>query len=544
MNFFTYDVASKKFSHRNKNISLETFLQNSNSGDVLYINATLSVSNQDLEVFYSQIQNCSSQIRLVVKSDQSYIDDEKEMAHLQELGKFCLSKNIKFNIELKNEGAEYQKFVIAKQKIDEFIANLKTFEQKRKNEGRELSVIEKYFIVYKFVANRVYNEDKENFLNEDMRTWIGVLSTGYVICSGFASLLKCVCDRAFSPDELKCYEQSCSVYDGDDNLLGAHALNIVRIRDKKYNYNGLLNSDSCWGSNKENGEGKFNYCLNPLSVYGMIPDRKFTFRELWFYKDIENVGYNEEIDFYCYNEPELYADVLKENGLKPLAQLKDETNIEEQLKNKEKKNKSEKRKKKKEAIVKAKKFLDKYNLGEFSQIQLPTLYPQSVKEQFPLLQEFQDLFSSKQAPAEEEFAKVLKQVLEFYNANIELFNKLKEKLKSLGLDLINSIGEICEYRFKEDLENFSEYDEKKKLEKQIQDSYLQEYETLTKCAGDIIRSKPIPHKALVEGLRAVAEFSGMNNEKVEQYIEKEMEKIKTFKAELVSPKQETKNVNA
>ena len=536
---YQYDLKSSKILVGGKEISVETFLKDSTEKDLLLVDAEISVFNEELENFYGQIESAKANVNLSINFEKSYIDDEKEISRLQEISDFCLSKNIQLKVELKRDGssfpdsADYQKFVIAKQKIDDFVQKLKDFEEKKKNQGEELSVIEKYFIVYKFVANRVYNMDKDNFLNDDMRNWIGVLSTDKVICSGFASLLKCVCDRVFKANELQCYEQSCEVYDGNNNFLGAHALNIVRIRDKKYGYDGILNSDSCWGANKQNGEGNYAYCLNPLQIYGMMSEKKFEFRNLWLYKEIENVEYHDDFSFDFYVEHELLADLLKENGLKSLTELNNEANITEQLQLKKEQIEKSNAQKNKEAQIKIKNFFKKYNLTEFKKFKLPTIYPKNKKEEYPILQHFEDLIQGKDIPDEEEFADALKQVLELYKTDEKLFEDLNKVIKEMHLEeILTPIGKICEDRFKENVEYFDEYNEKNKINKEIETKYLQEYQQLIKKAHKLIHSNPIPQKALKNGLRAVAEFCGMSEEKVNSYIEKEMEKIKIFKTKL------------
>lgn len=452
----------------------------------------------------------------------------------------CELKNFSLNLKLENAfgSNSFENFTIAKQKIDEFVNNLNTFIEKKKQEGCELSTIEKYFIVYKFVANRVYKEDV-NFFNDEMRNWIGVLSSDNVICSGFASLLKCVCDRVFSPEEIKCYTQGCTVFDDEGKSYGSHALNIVRIKDEKYNINGLFNSDSCWGAKSEenNMQGSYEYCLNPLSIYGMMKNTKFKFRDnLFIYDNIENINVESlKIENLSnYQEDDLITDLFAEFGLKSFEELKISAAIDERLLTKKREINDHNEKLVKQAEQKANLFLSENGLNDFKDIILPIMYNKSVREKYPLLKDFQK-FCDEGSNITEDNIKMLKQVCELYKSNPEVFNSVKEAL-SVHFGSDDAYCESLENIFKEKLLGsklvFNEYEERKSLNESLYNDYNQEQEKLKDKASCLINSQKISLKAIKNGLRMVAEFSGMSEEKVEQYIERELEKIKNFKTTL------------
>lgn len=538
METYYYNLNEEMFEI-NKNLIIEEFLSNVNAEDILYVSVKLT-NLEKLKSFTEKLSNIQSKVVIELDCEKSYIEEEKEIKKLNEINSLCELKNFSLNLKLENAlgSNSFENFTIAKQKIDEFVNNLNTFIEKKKQKGYELSTIEKYFIVYKFVANRVYKEDV-NFLNDEMRNWIGVLSSDNVICSGFASLLKCVCDRVFAPEELKCYTQGCTVFDDEGKSYGSHALNIVRIKDEKYNINGLFNSDACWGAKSEenNMQGSYEYCLNPLSIYGMMKNTKFKFRDnLFLYNDIENIGVEllkiENLDHY--KENDLISDLFSECELKTFKELKISASIDERLVAKKKEIDDKNQELIKQSKQKVNLFLSENGLNDYKDIILPVMYNKSVLERYPLLKEFQN-FCNEGANITENNIELLKQVCQLYKSNPEVFNSVKEALSShFGSDdaFCQSLEDILKQKFVESKLVFNESEEKRSLNENLYNDYIQEQEKLKDKASCLIKSQRIPLKAIKSGLRMVAEFSGMSEEKIEQYIERELEKIKNFKTTL------------
>lgn len=260
-----------------------------------------------------------AKINLHLNLNKDYIDEETEMKELEDVDKFCSSKAIKLYISLNNMvGGEYQNILIARNQIEGLKQKIKNFTYEENGKQVKLSTYEKFLIVYKFVANRIYHEDQD-FDNNEMRNWVGVLTSDKVICSGFASLLKCICDRIFSAEELKCYEQNSDIYTLDGKYLESHVNNLIIINDDKYNLNGLYYADACWDSKSERKGNKstFNFSLIPIQQIVDYKKCNFAFdQNLFIYKDV-NPYYKIKSGYCDTYSNSLSNDLLIKFGFNP-----------------------------------------------------------------------------------------------------------------------------------------------------------------------------------------------------------------------------------
>mgnify|MGYP003293647335 CR=1 FL=1 len=80
------------------------------------------------------------------------------------------------------------------------------------NNDEPLSPFEKFMIAYEYVTNYVYNEDGDMW-HRTTSHWVPVLEGDKIVCVGYASLLQALCDRIFSPEEVKVFTQSLNIYD-------------------------------------------------------------------------------------------------------------------------------------------------------------------------------------------------------------------------------------------------------------------------------------------------------------------------------------------
>ena len=289
MNAYWYNLDENKFKFENlkQKAKREDVIAKGKEFALKVITNQIVGINQKIDLLKHKYPQAKIDLHLNLNKD--YIYDEVEMKELEDIDRLCSDRDIKFNIELtKFAGGEYQNVLIARNQIEELKQKIENFTYEENGKQVNLSTYEKFLIVYKFVANRVYNED-EDFDNNDMRNWVGVLTSDKVICSGFASLLKCVCDRIFNAEELKCYEQNSDIYSLDAKYLESHVNNLIIINDPKYNLNGLYYADACWDSKskKKGNKTTFNFCLIPIQQIVDYKKCNFAFDEdLFIYKNI------------------------------------------------------------------------------------------------------------------------------------------------------------------------------------------------------------------------------------------------------------------
>lgn len=126
-----------------------------------------------------------------------------------------------------------------------------------KNKGKNLSPLEKFILIYEFVANREYKMGDVGHT----RSVYGVLKYNDIVCVGYARLLEYLCAQAGIKDMVVMCQ---TVKDTSDKFSMEHKTNLVYIKDKKYEINGWYYADSCWDSSiKKVGKmfPSFNYCL-------------------------------------------------------------------------------------------------------------------------------------------------------------------------------------------------------------------------------------------------------------------------------------------
>ena len=121
------------------------------------------------------------------------------------------------------------------------------------------SPFEKYLMIYRYVSQREY------ILNEETpgrtRDLISILNNNDIVCAGYASLLKYICNEV----GIECEAQSLYA----DDMFGgeSHANNRVYIKDEKYGIDGWYYVDATWdsGVNSRNEEFRYAYCLIPIN---------------------------------------------------------------------------------------------------------------------------------------------------------------------------------------------------------------------------------------------------------------------------------------
>lgn len=486
----------------------------------------------------------NAKIEMDLSFERDYIYEESEMKLLEDVDKFCSSKDIKLYISLSNlVGGEYQNILMARNQIEELKQKVNNFTYEENGKQVKLSTYEKFLIVYKFVANRVYNMG-DNCMDHKKRNWIGVLTSDQVICSGFASLLKCVCDQVFSADELKCYEQGSDVYNENAEKLGGHANNLIIIKDDKYNLNGLYYADACWDSKDERRDNKttFNYCLIPIQQIVEHKGCNFAFdTNILVYKNI-NPYYSQghERGKGC----QLMEDIVKKFGFKSEQELIDIAKAQKQQ------NEKMALQIKGEIDKEVKNFFNSAGFDDLERFKMADFYPDGIFEKYPEIDNALHFFRNIKYRENLQNEKIIKEAKKYKKVledNEKQLNEINSKLiqgaKSVGLAMEeHSIFEcVADWIFKEySGVAKSEYD----IISDCKEQYNKQIDECLRVGKDFIYSQPIDDKKFAKGLVAMAKYVGLEENKIKDWVAMEVEKRKEYQTntfcgkEVVFPQEE------
>ena len=127
---------------------------------------------------------------------------------------------------------------------------------------KKFSPFEAMLFIHKCSTDFIYFEPNNVSVSnvEVGRVLPSILNGKYIVCTGYASFVKAVVDRAEIPG-LQCDIVACKIING-----GYHCHNLIHIKDEKYSINGSYIEDACWDCKKpENNEsrtgGGFAHCL-------------------------------------------------------------------------------------------------------------------------------------------------------------------------------------------------------------------------------------------------------------------------------------------
>lgn len=247
----------KKILTGNKEATLNIIIDASKKNDI-----------DSLISMFQNFRNSNIDASLTVFYKQDYVEDQKELDFLLDLQKRCQELGLTANIQLDKItcNGKIENYFVAKSKVEKFVNKINNVTINQNGKEQLLSPAEKLVAIYFYTANRVYK--RGDFYDDRQRNWIGLLTSNYAICSGFASLFKFVCDRVFSNDEVICEQQSISVYDNQTHkTTHFHSNNLLFLKDKKYDLDGIYYVDAQAGCKKE----KDDY---PHFVYSMMPLKK------------------------------------------------------------------------------------------------------------------------------------------------------------------------------------------------------------------------------------------------------------------------------
>ncbi len=223
----------------------------------LYI--TLDLDNYNNYDDFMKVIEDVQQIGYRICCTEFYINAKKDMFSTQEIAnikKFeeFLDENAT-TLFIKEDNALWN--ILEINKANEFVDDC-VKEIKRHN----LSPFEEFMYAYKMTTNNVYTSENSTEHSLMSRSIYGVTNSDKIVCVGYATLLKEICNRLNTPG-LKCYSSSVNLTKKDSGLYdGSHRLNVVELVDEKYGISGLYHADACWDSIVDNNATMtLNYCL-------------------------------------------------------------------------------------------------------------------------------------------------------------------------------------------------------------------------------------------------------------------------------------------
>ena len=533
--FLNYDLDENKIKY--DKITLDEIIAQDEEYSVRLVSSSTSNLMQKIENFKKLIKNTKLHIVATdITLDKDYIDDESELKKLKAMALKCYKDGIACNLILNDGSGNYKDFVIAKKKVDEFLDRLHSLKISENGKERGLTVAERFFVVYNYVANRVYNEN-ENFMNNDMRNWMGVLSSDHVICSGFASLLKFLCDREFTKDELICFTQSLNVYQKEGHeKLGGHANNIVYIKDPYYQINNFTYNDACWDCKKDSeSEPTFNFLLlNPDDIFDYKfhgEDSEYDFASAIFYDESKNIHKEEPSEYLVYissnveNAEKLICEVL---GGKTSSQIKEEYDMDSKIEQDSKRNELEQQKKKQEYLLQYKKMLKDNGLEMAENLSVPMLYLKSTLQQHPEITEFEDYFNK--IDIDNLDPEMIKRYYDFVESHKELFDDLRKKAEGIKFKIFDTLENmVVDNTTRKNYKNINPYEiNRKRLTKLIEENSASLKERYQKF------NKPLalPEKLLRNGLTAVALMQGLTVQSdIDKFVEEKTKQREDFRKE-------------
>lgn len=468
-----------------------------------------------LQSFMEEIKDSNIKIdSLKSYYNDSYLYDKEDFKNIKLIDSFCKEHGICYKVKftlgerlmLLPEG-DFDQIVIAKQKIENFIdvVNHLTIEEN----GKEvpLSVSEKFMLAYRFTSNREYHID-EDVNNIDMKNWIGLLSTDFAICSGFSSLLKCICERMFTENEVKCFEQ----HSGTKESPSEHSNLLVYIKDDKYGIDNVFYCDPCYDHATETEDSKFNFFLIPFEeiVNGQNPKPIFYNNNI-LYKEFHPLLKERESFFIKSNSFDNYF--YNKYKLKNPAQIKSEFIEFKHLKEL-----------KETAIEDEKLLLDKVytkmeelendeDIKKVLSLKIPQNLSIKNSEENAIVTKFYQYISNFELNTIPD-KKLFKEFYSFYCNNQDIF---KESEGKLNFTLYSLLKDNLYYNNTKYIDTITEIAKlERKYTEELYQKIFENEQALIKYARPHLHPARIPTSLLKRGFKAIQKLENNNNPNFEQ----------------------------
>lgn len=204
---------------------------------------------QQIKANVDNVQNCNFFLNI---EDRPFT--ESDINVIQYLDRLLEINSIKLNFKEINVLWDKDEFQKPYEMLNNICENVKSL---------NLSPFEQFLCFYKESTNRVYNEEQKNESSVISRSIVGINNSDRIVCSGYADWLRAMCNYMQNPN-IHCVSLPVN-YFVDNNYKSSHKVNLVYIKDEKYNIDGLYYVDSCWDSkSNEYGEMKLTHCLIPI----------------------------------------------------------------------------------------------------------------------------------------------------------------------------------------------------------------------------------------------------------------------------------------
>ncbi len=186
-----------------------------------------------------------------LQSKTAYRYTEKEIEELTNLNDFLIknsNKELLYQESLNLNGSliawKHSTVCRANSELSKVILEIK---------DKHLSPFETMIFIHKYASSFKYNEGKSA---EEARTITGLYDKKDIVCVGYATLVKAIVDE-LNMEGLEAQINTCDVRTLD-NLFksGKHVNNIIKIKDDKYDIDGIYMEDACWDSALEGAKTK------------------------------------------------------------------------------------------------------------------------------------------------------------------------------------------------------------------------------------------------------------------------------------------------
>lgn len=243
------------------------------------------IKNLDEIKYNDMLKKIFEQISSVEK--EYYIEIEVENREIIKKSGLLNYHNINMHIYTDNTEYTLSEFLEEETQLENLIKPIKS---------SNLSPYEKYLAVYNIVKQFKPYKENENDKSQSRKIKY-ILKNEYMVCVGYATLLKTLLDKIDIPAICisVSYEQE-STKENKITVLEGHERNIVKIDDEKYNIHGIFVADATWDNDMK--QDLYNNS-------SMTFDRKKEARKLEsltptdLLLDFHNIGdFSKKINFY------------------------------------------------------------------------------------------------------------------------------------------------------------------------------------------------------------------------------------------------------
>lgn len=461
----------------------------------------------------------------------NFIIDKEENIELIKINNY-LYANYKNSLYISKHNTSimfpFKELLISRRRLQVIANRIKNATITINNEKTPLSNFEKFMLAYEYVTNYVYNKggDYHHLVNSN---WVTVIGKDKIICTGYSSLLRALCDLIFPNEEVKVFEQKLSVYPkGSKERKERHSNNIAFIKDDKYNIDGLYYVDSCWDClNDKSSIKPLSYCCIPLQdllhskVYDFVFDNGLTNTYLLSSDEYVNnlnksrnpsVEYNVTRLFPPYkNIDDISYYWLKRFNDYNLVANKDLNIFEkEYLHN--------------YGFIKFKQYKIQYNdiLKKYSKIKLPYFFSKTCG----LYSEFEILEKSNDA---NKIREAIIKIGEFCLNNPQEIELISSSAKQCDIKKTSLINIICNtLAYKDEMQETTRI--RKEKRKELDELKKANVNTFLSHLNTLADSKPIPIEAYLNSFMIIGKTHKYENNELKNYVkQRTLSSINRFK---------------